>query len=620
MIIYRVIQTVVLTAAVLVFPFTGLGREVLIPITLDYDLLDALLINTSYTGPGQTAELVNEGNGCIELKLSDPRFSGGSGVVHLRTSIFLHIGTPLGETCLMPYQWQGSVQVSQIPKLDERSWELSFETVDTRIFNSDNQQIERLDIVFDRLMPLLNSYLQDFSVNLGAPVEDLRTFILPMFTPEAQREAEDLLQSIRPGALSATEENVIVTVHADARAIDHPVESAAPETLSSEEMDSFLGLWETWDSLLVYLITILADQPLNQVEKQQLMDLLLDTRYEFVDTINDQTVQKDFVRDQFIEGWQLMSEIFRKHLLHNPSESRLGYLSFITAADALTILDELGPAFGIEISREGLIRLAKIVGGESVELHYAPAIDSVLQQLFEVEPENDQPDSIQPGDPDVRPETSLNTMLRSIETFFLPAASAAPLPTFKEIKQWQAPSLPSESYIGRVRKVLDTAVTSLIIRKERPSRMNSIYRRIIPAIAWQESCFRQFIVKDNKLTYLLSYNNSSVGLMQVNERVWRGIYNTQRLRWDIHYNAVVGSEIADLYLQKYVAPRYGNSIFSKPELLAQLVYALYNGGPSQYEKFLKRRSSGKLYDSDRLFAQKYDWVQNQAWEHTSRCF
>ena len=428
------------------------------------------------------------------------------------------------------------------------------------------------------------------------------------------------MQSIRPGALIANEKNVIVTVHADAQAIDQPQESSPPATLTAEEMESFLDLWETWDSLLVYLITILVDQPLSQAEKQQLMDLLLETRYEFVETINDQTGQKDFVRDQFIKGWQLMSGIFRKHLLHNPTESRLGYLSFITAADALTILDELGPAFGIEISREGLIRLAKIAGGESVELHYSPAIDGVLQQLFDVDPDPESPDSTRPQEPELPPDTSSNSMFRAIETFFLPAAAAAPLPSFDEIKKWQAPATHSEDYISRIRKVLDTAITSMVIRKERSKRMNGIYRRMIPAIAWQESCFRQFIVKDQKLTYLLSYNNSSVGLMQVNERVWRGIYDIQRLRWDIHYNSSVGSEIADLYLQKYAVPRYGDSILTKPELLAQLVYAMYNGGPSQYEKFLKRRTAGKLYDSDRLFAQKYAWVENQAWEQTSQCF
>lgn len=284
------------------------------------------------------------------------------------------------------------------------------------------------------------------------------------------------------------------------------------------------------------------------------------------------------------------------------------------------ILDELGPAFGVEISRNGLLRLAKILGGDSVELRYAPGTNEALQRLFDIESDGGDADPAEPAKPGTPSDTSFFRMLRMIEDLVVPAAHAAPLPSFSDIKKWQPPARLSEDYLARVRKVLNTAVTSLVVRKQRPDRLIEIYREMIPAIAWQESCFKQFVVKNQKLTYLISYNNSSVGLMQVNERVWRGIYDIQRLRWDISYNASAGSDIADLYLQRYAVPKYGKQIISQPELLARLVYAMYNGGPSQYEKFLKRSSKGQLYDSDRLFAQKYEWVRAQAWENTSRCF
>ena len=385
-------------------------------------------------------------------------------------------------------------------------------------------------------------------------------------------------------------------------------------------MENFLDLWETWDSLLVYLITMLSDQPLSPGEKQQLIDLLLDTRYQFVSQINDTTVQKDFVRDQFLEGWELLSGIFRNQMLLNPPEKGLGYLSFITAVDALMVLDELGPAFGIEISRNGLVRLAKILGGESVELHYSPDINKALQELFQAYPEQQEPYPESGKPPATDPDISVHHMLRMIESLFFPSAYAKNLPSFSEIRSWQAPKNNFEDYLTRIRDLLEFSFTSLVIRRQLPAYLSEIYRTIIPAIAWQESCFRQFVVKDAKLTYLLSYNNSSVGIMQVNERVWRGIYDTQRLRWDIHYNASAGSEIADLYLQKYALGKYGKKILSQTDTLAQLVYAMYNGGPSQYDKFLKRSKTKKLYDSDRLFAQKHDWVKNGSWKNVEKCF
>ena len=59
------------------------------------------------------------------------------------------------------------------------------------------------------------------------------------------------------------------------------------EELTEAELNSFLELWETWDSLLVYLVSILSEQPLTEAEKRILIDLILDTRYEFVAHIND---------------------------------------------------------------------------------------------------------------------------------------------------------------------------------------------------------------------------------------------------------------------------------------------------------------------------------------------
>jgi len=144
-----------------------------------------------------------------------------------------------------------------------------------------------------------------------------------------------------------------------------------------------------------------------------------------------------------------------------------------------------------------------------------------------------------------------------------------------------------------------------------------MFRSMVDAMAWQESCFRQFTVRRGKLTYLLSYNRTSVGLMQVNERVWRGLYNRDRLRWDIRYNARAGSEIAELYLKRYVLPKLGKK--ANPELLASAVYALYNGGPGQLAKFLKRSARGKLYQSDKLFSEKLRWVKKGAWHKISSC-
>jgi len=599
-------------------PFPGFTKSVSIPLQLDYPFIQALIMQTSFTDPGQSAQVVDEADGCITLKLSSPEVSGGDGIVHFTADVALHAGTPIAGNCLMPYQWSGSLLVSQIPRLDPGTWELSFEPVDTTLINAEGEVIETFSLVWDQLLPVVKGYFSDFSIKLDPPIQDLKQFILPMFTVEARQQAEQLLDSIRPGTIDIAENGVRITLLAEAFEIAQVERESSFEPLSDQELEAFLDLWETWDSLLVFLISFLADKPLSEDEKQQLVGLLLETRYEFVSKINDPEAGNDFVRDQFIRGWRELSGMFRKHLLDNPAHSRLGYLSFFTAVDALMILDDLGPAFGIEISRDGLVRLAKMLGGESVDLEYKPDIDGTLQRLFDAYPDQTGPER-GPAEPAVGDPTGFYDVLMKLEHFLLPELHAAPLPSFSEIKRWQPPKTEHKKYLSRVGKELDFAVTSLAIRRDLSKSIASFYQRLIPAIAWQESCFRQFVVKDNKLTYLLSYNQSSVGLMQVNERVWRGIYDTQRLRWDIKYNASAGCEIADLYLQKYALGKYGNDLLKRPGTLARMVYAMYNGGPSQHAKFLDRQKTNTLYDSDRLFAEKYEQVKTGKWAATVDC-
>jgi hypothetical protein len=68
--------------------------------------------------------------------------------------------------------------------------------------------------------------------------------------------------------------------------------------------------------------------------------------------------------------------------------------------------------------------------------------------------------------------------------------------------------------------------------------------------AWQETCWRQFVQKAGKVSPIISYNQSSVGLMQINVRVWRGIYRPEGLLWNAPYNMQAGCEILDLYFLK----------------------------------------------------------------------
>jgi hypothetical protein len=100
------------------------------------------------------------------------------------------------------------------------------------------------------------------------------------------------------------------------------------------------------------------------------------------------------------------------------------------------------------------------------------------------------------------------------------------------------------------------------------------------------------------------------------------MYDRYHLRWDIRYNAAAGCEILDLYLGKYTLDRIKKMKGGKTldnDTFARIVYAMYNGGPGQFEKILKRKKKGTFYSSDTLYFEKYSWLKNSQWGNIRQC-
>ena len=56
--------------------------------------------------------------------------------------------------------------------------------------------------------------------------------------------------------------------------------------------------------------------------------------------------------------------LMREISVQSPERNLLPFLSFITAADALKALDRLGPEVGLDISADGLRRLARLLNDD----------------------------------------------------------------------------------------------------------------------------------------------------------------------------------------------------------------------------------------------------------------
>ena len=144
-----------------------------------------------------------------------------------------------------------------------------------------------------------------------------------------------------------------------------------------------------------------------------------------------------------------------------------------------------------------------------------------------------------------------------------------------------------------------------------------MYRQIVLAAAWQESCWRQFVKRGNNFTPLASATGD-LGLMQVNRNTWRGVYDLTGLSGDIAYNGNSGSEILLYYLARH-AIRKGEDKHEGGNL-ARGTYSAYNGGPGQLGRYRAAKPNPTLRKVDDAFWEKFQTVSSGHEMEVQRCY
>jgi hypothetical protein len=607
-------------------------KTVSLPISIDYQLLKSIIIKTAYTDPSQSAILLNENDGCMKITISEPSIKEESSQILFETKVRVVAGTFILNNCVLPIEWEGYLALVQKPILDSK-WNLSFHTVDSTLYDKHHRSSKITGVVWDLTKTYVYEYLESITINLAPPVLELKSVLVECYPIDVQAHVKKMLESMRPGKIDPTPRALQIEILSEIAETYHEDKGIERELLSTEELEIFIDTWETWDSFLVHIITSLSKEALSETDRQILLDTLLETRYRFITGLSEGTVERDFVREQFISAWYKLSPIFRNQLGDDPSKSLFGYLAFFSAADALTALDKISPTMGIEISRNGLIRLARLLSeNKSLTLDYSLDVNSELRKVLglgappeasgpvtnmeEIEIEGEELGFNEDDD------SSFKKLILSIMCRSAWAKVDKPAITFKDIIPWVFSKKNFETYVDRVKTLLEEASDNALTDTKIEDRYHDLYRQIVLSTAWQESCFRQFRVRERKVTYLLSYNHTSVGLMQVNERVWRGMYDRQHLRWDIQYNAAAGCEILEIYIRKYTLDRIKKmkvGMTLDDDTFARIVYAMYNGGPGQFEKILKRNIEGTFYSSDKLYFEKYSWVKSNQWANIRKC-
>lgn len=582
--------------------------EVRFPLSIDYEILRAALRRHLREQPGGALTLWKTPDGCGSFVLRDPTLQPADGRLKISGRGSAQAGFHLLGWCWASVSWDGYVDIVGRPEIG-RDWQLRLRDLDTQLYDERRQPSGIASRVWEVAKGWAESELAKFTFDLGPPIEEVRA-ALALFTSSAPTgPLATALRTIRPTGLDVEPDGVKLGV-----ALDLPPAAATPAAPEPALTPAQLKRWQTtldgWDGFLVFVVKDLGGANLDPQVRSELLDLLLTGRHDLVAVLGRGPESGvDPVRQLFLGTWNRLRAVVRQTATRPGDESRaLRYATFLAAGDALAAIEAAAPAAGVEISADGLRRLARMLdpayAGDPLE--YSELSDAVLRQLFRFR------------DPDAPPRRPRRRAPSSWHWFMPRTADAAEPDEWSELARRLDRWVPAEEELTAYRQTVDRLLTVAAERTMDPDaldeRFDDLFRYLVKAVAWQESCWRQFIRKGGTVTYLVS-PTADVGMMQINVRIWRGFFNAEKLRWNAAYNVGAGAEILVQLLIRYGA-REGKA---RLENAARASYSAYNGGPARYSRYRSARAPAALRAIDQGFWEKYQAVAAGRAEHRVLC-
>jgi hypothetical protein len=375
---------------------------------------------------------------------------------------------------------------------------------------------------------------------------------------------------------------------------------------------------QIWDAFLTAVVKR-AGQDSNQEElRDDLLALLLDQRYAIVATLATATVEGGpWLAAQFGDSWERLDPLLDRVAAQLPPATAKQYERFLDGGRLMNAARSSGWLGDGIAAPEKLRELARVIVPKDAPdpLLYETGVDPQLRAIFGFEeplPRVDTSPLLAPAAALPAPLAILARLAEGAGNWLIPTASAAASgwdwhELVLRLNSW-VPGGKREmgEYLPMVREMLDGTAHTVAERRLPPEHFE-VYRNLVVTTAWQESCWRQY-KKTGGQVQPVRGPGPSFGLMQVNTRVWRGIYDPKGVASDIGYNGRAGAEILYHYLRKHALRGKEHMVEGGEDNLARATWAAYNGGPGHLRRYRKTTTSPHLRAVDAEFWQKYQAV------------
>jgi len=588
-VLIRLISIVFLLLSTSLIASPVIAETVRVPIKLDYPVLQQLMQRQLFNTADNRVEILHDASGCSTIFLSDPRLHEHKQKLAITAHVRANIAAAVFGECTPLFYWEGDAKFLTEPVIQRGARSVSLKILSVQFYDPQGRLItgQVWDLASGQLLSLMSRY----EIDLSPTIEQLKKLLPEILDRRSAAQISKISDSLRLSAISVAADGIDAAVSFQ---IDRlPVSQEPVALLTAEEIQQLEAKWQMMDAMVTFAVKRYAKATSQQELRDALVDILLDARYRLRDALAmPVTRANDPVRHWFIDSWKRMGPVLRQISLENPGQEPMLLVSLLAATDALDIMDRLGPAIGLDISANGLRRMGRMLIDEPGinPLLFDETVDPELRQLFQL------------------PVSAESTRSSGFTFDFWPIKSAWAGSSDERLKLWVPGKNELPEYLPIVRDLLTDSASSTAEKNQLDASVKKVFKDLVLATAWQESCWRQYVIKNRKIVTLRS-SSGDTGLMQMNERVWRGLYNTQKLRWDTAYNVRAGTEVLHRYLVKYSLKRGEQKHKGGLDNLARSAYSAYNGGPDQTSRYRDPKTPAVHRKTDALFWEKYQAVK-----------
>jgi len=576
---------------------------------------------------GRVLELDENGQGtisndpCNRVELSDMVVLTEDAQLSVGMALTATTGAYLLGACRGPKPWQGRLALKLTPRVAASGLAIEFvpdSIVLSRPDDSPGILSKPVQIIADALvLPRMKSVQIDLTGQLNS-LDGLIEQLLG--SGSAQGGESSLVQRTHITRLQTEESGLRAWLAFQVRAPDSADQPSEP-TLDDSEFAQWQTLEDELDGFLTTIISALAYSTNSYTLRIELLGTLLDARYAIAEALTVDDPEYDPVRELFLTTWDRLRPLMKElEGLETPGlEVDYRLAAFIAGGDALRALDALGPEYGFEINRDGLRRLARLLLAEKVPPSFTPLpleVEPEFRDLFGF--------NARAGD---EAEFTIAELTRQLAggfrwagSWLLQAAHADSIRPAEALKGLVPQRENLNDYLELVASLLEEQSSAWLAENDRvPDRMAERLDPLVRATAWKESCWRQLVDSSGEPQVLRS-PGGAVGMMQINGRVWRNVYDLDRLVEEVDYNVNAGIEILTHYMVDYAIRRGEHEQPGGDDNLIKATYAAYNGGPGHLARYRREDTPASLQAIDNAFWKHYTTIKADKWPDISSCY